>query len=194
MSDDKKRPVTREQEIVVSAVEMTEVGTKIEQAISILFRHLVWLILTKRPALIESRLPADWGQGYPNVWLAVSTGCKKTLHNMDVLRKIPALVRWVSTEPLLEDISQDINLDGFGWVVTGGESGAAKRREMKLEWAANLRDVTKAAGLSFFFEQITHRWSGRGVDALGRIWHETPEAPWGLDWAPRPDLDTLSRK
>lgn len=86
--------------------------------------RLAWLILTKRPALIESRLPPDWGEGYPNVWLGVSTGCNKTLHRMDMLRKIPAAVRWVSTEPLLEDISQDINFDGFHWVVTGGESGA----------------------------------------------------------------------
>ena len=85
--------------------------------------RLAWLILTKRAALIESRLPADWGQGYPNVWLGVSAGCNARLKQMDVLRRIPAAVRWVSTEPLLEDISQNINLDGFSWVVTGGESG-----------------------------------------------------------------------
>jgi protein gp37 len=169
--------------------------------------HLVWLILTKRPALIESRLPADWGEGYPNVWLGVSTGCKKTLGRMDVLRKIPAALRWVSTEPLLEDISQDINLDGYSWIVTGGESGGGKdkeyqydpaddwreekdgRRTMMLRWAENLRDVTKAAGLPFMFKQVTSANSGVGVNALGRDWHEFPLAPHGLKWAPRKPID-----
>lgn len=162
--------------------------------------NLVWMVVTKRPERILDHLPPDWGDGYPNVWLGVSTGCKQTLNKMDILREVPCALRMVSTEPLLEDISQDINLDGFGWVVTGGESGPGKeynyrgpfnvlngRRIMKLEWAANLRDVTKAAGLPFFFKQITHRHSSRGVDALGRIWHEVPDAPWGLDWAPRPE-------
>lgn len=197
--------------------------------------RLVWLILTKRPSLISKRLPADWGEGYPNVWLGVSTGCKKTLVSMDVLRKIPCPLRWVSTEPLLEDISQQINLDGFSWVVTGGESGfgeeymydpkddwrmvtkkisldsddidlplnpnnklvqvpAAKetvlgRRTMMLKWAENLRDVTKAAGLPFMFKQVTAPNSGVGMNALGRDWHEFPDAPNGLKWAPRNPID-----
>jgi protein gp37 len=90
---------------------------------------------------------------------------------MDTLRRIPAAVRWISAEPLLEDISADINLDGFGWVVVGGESGAGKecpwdagadwktelknekgRRTMKYQWAANLRDEVKAAGLPYMFK------------------------------------------
>lgn len=172
--------------------------------------RLTWLILTKRPDRIHNHLPADWGQGYPNVWLGVSTGCKQTLNKMDVLRKIPAAVRWVSTEPLLEDISQQINLDGFHWVVTGGESGGNKdskeylynpkdnwrteeagrsRRTMMLRWAENLRDVTKAAGLPFMFKQVTSARSGQGVNALGQDWHEFPDAPNGLKWAPRNPID-----
>ena len=106
--------------------------------------RLAWLILTKRPALIESRLPADWGEGYPNVWLGVSTGCNKTLHRMDMLRKIPAAVRWVSTEPLLEDVSQDINFDGFHWVVTGGESGFGEEYmyDPKDDWRMVTRKIS----------------------------------------------------
>jgi protein gp37 len=184
--------------------------------------RLTWLILTKRPALIESRLPADWGDGYPNVWLGVSTGCNQTLNKMDVLRKIPCAVRWISAEPLLEDISQQINLDGFHWVVTGGESGSGNeyrwsatykactndpkvftiekhkidfdwkrsgRRTMMLKWAENLRDKTKAAGLPFMFKQVTSARSGQGVNALGQDWHEFPDAPHGLKWAPRNPID-----
>jgi hypothetical protein len=124
---------------------------------------------------------------------------------MDALRRIPAAVRWISAEPLLEDISQDINLDGFAWVVTGGESGIGPeytwdptadwkaelkredgRRTMKYRWAANLRDKVKAAGLPFMFKQVTAPKSGFGYNALDGVdWHEFPPAPNGLDWALR---------
>jgi len=153
--------------------------------------HLVWLVLTKRPELIERRLPHDWGTGYKNVWLGVSTGCRMTLNKMDTLRRIPAAVRFVSAEPLLEDISQNINLDGFGWVVVGGESGAGQeyrwepdadwkaelkdengRRTMRHQWAVNLRDKVKAADLPFMFKQVTAPRSGLGYNALdGKVWH-----------------------
>jgi len=170
--------------------------------------NLTWLVLTKRPSLIESRLPDDWP--YPNVWLGVSAGTKRTLNKMDVLRKIPIhpdAVRWISTEPLLEDISSEINLDGFGWVVTGGESGAGMeyswdaaqdwkydfdlggRRTMKLECAANLRDVTKAADLPFMFKQVTSARSGVGVNALGRDWHEYPVPHLPYPWMPQPAIE-----
>jgi protein gp37 len=167
--------------------------------------HLVWLVLTKRPDRIHGHLPSDWGQGYPNVWLGVSTGCNATLNKMDTLRKIPCAVRWISSEPLLEDISQKIDLDGFHWVVTGGESGSGKeyvyepnillkkqlnkkdgRRTMLAQWALNLRDKTKASGLPFMFKQVTNPTSGYGYNALdGKDWHEFPPAPNGLKWGAR---------
>lgn len=173
--------------------------------------HLVWLVLTKRPALIEARLPRDWGNGYPNVWLGVSTGCRMTLRNMDVLRRIPAAVRWISAEPLLEDISEGINLDGFNWVVAGGESGAGReylwdssadwkaelnnesgRRTMLAQWAVNLRDKVKAVGLRFMFKQVTNPTSGYGYNALGgKDWHEFPPAPNGLNWAARQPISAI---
>jgi len=150
--------------------------------------HAVWLILTKRPERILRNLPADWP--YANVWLGVSTGCKKTLNKMDVLRDVPIhpeAVRFVSAEPLLEDISQEIDLTGFGWLVVGGESGGGVeylwnpagdwraefsthgRRTMHLEWAETLRDKVKGAGLSFLFKQITNaRPSQSGMSTLIR--------------------------
>jgi protein gp37 len=166
--------------------------------------NLTWLVLTKRPSLIASRLPEGWP--FPNVWLGVSTGARSTLNKMDVLRDIPIhpkAVRWISAEPLLEDISQKINLDGFGWVVCGGESGSGKeymwdaskkftydfnsggRRTMLLEWARNLRDVTHAAGLPYMFKQVTSNNSGVGVNALGQDYHEFPDGHLALPWAPR---------
>lgn len=165
--------------------------------------HLAWLILTKRHERIATHLPDDWGEGYKNVWLGVSTGCKQTLNKMDTLRKIPAAVRFVSCEPLLEDISKDINLDGFGWVIVGGESGSGTeylwdaaadwkaelkngegRRTMRYGWAAALRDKTTAAGLPFFFKQTSAPRPGYGANALdGQLWHEFPAAPSGYKWA-----------
>jgi protein gp37 len=177
--------------------------------------NLNWLILTKRPELIAKRLPADWsGIGfdcYPNVWLGVSVCHRGAYRKMDILREIPCALRWISAEPLLEDL-HDINLDGFGWVVAGGESGSGEeilwnpndwtsgkwkkdldktegRRTMKPEWAEKIRDKTKAAGLPFMFKQVTAPTSGRGVNALGRDWHEFPNAAHGLPWAPRAAID-----
>jgi protein gp37 len=65
-------------------------------------RNLDWLILTKRPELVAGRLPADWGEGYPNFWLGVTAGCRKSLWRLDWLREIPAVLKFVSAEPLLE--------------------------------------------------------------------------------------------
>ena len=172
--------------------------------------NLVWLVLTKRPERIHNHLPADWGEGYPNVWLGVTVAWKGAFNKMDTLRRIPvhpSAVRWISSEPLLEDIADEINLDGFGWVVAGGESGGGAeylwdrskdwrtefdiggRRTMKLEWAARLRDKTKAAGLPFMFKQVTWPQSGHGVNALGRDWHEYPRPPLPLPWKPQPEID-----
>ncbi|MGA9061070.1 MAG: DUF5131 family protein [Terracidiphilus sp.] len=173
--------------------------------------NVVFFLLTKRPTQIMSHLPDDWGEGYPNVWLGVSVCCKTDLVNMDMLRKVPIhpkAVRAVSCEPLLEDISQELNLEGFGWVAVGGESGSgdeylwnpggnrkaelkqtAGRRTMKLEWAARIRDKVKGAQLPFIFKQVTSPRSGKGVNALGRVWHEYPQPPLPYPWKPQPAIE-----
>jgi protein gp37 len=163
-------------------------------------QNLIYLILTKRPELIEKRLPADWGEGWPNVWLGVSSGCRMTLNKMDSLRRIrihPKAVRFLSAEPLLEDISAQIKLDGFDWIIVGGESGGGPeyfwdegmdwrkefnlpgRRIMRVEWAQNLLAKARAAGIPYFFKQITAFRSGSGEDALGQRYQEFPPAPVG---------------
>lgn len=163
--------------------------------------NLVWLVLTKRPELIASRLPADWGEGWPNVWLGVSAGCERTLHRMDSLRRIPVhpqAVRFLSAEPLLEDISAHISLDGFGWVIVGGESGfnpehyftrdedwrkgVPGRRTMDLTWARNLQVLCGRGNIPFYFKQVTHSHAGFGTNALGSAYHQFPAPPSGLTW------------
>jgi protein gp37 len=56
--------------------------------------NLIWQLTSKRTHLIAERLPADWGSGYPNVWLGTSVELKKHLHRLDDLRKIPCVLRW----------------------------------------------------------------------------------------------------
>lgn len=165
--------------------------------------NLIYLVLTKRPELIRKRLPKDWGEGWPNVWLGVSCGCKQTLNKMAALRRIPIharAVRFLSAEPLLEDISEQIDLSDFGWLIVGGESGGGPeypwdargewrkefdtpgRRTMRLEWAQNLLSKARSAGISYFFKQITAFRSGTGEDALGQLHQEFPPTPHSV-WA-----------
>jgi protein gp37 len=170
--------------------------------------NLTYLILTKRPHNILKMLPKDWGHGYPNVWLGTSVGCNLTMWRVDALRKVPVhpeCVRFLSCEPLLEDIAPKLDLTGIGWVIAGGESGAGKhtefvyseknwrdyfdanktpngRRTMKLEWAQKLLDMSRAAGLPFYFKQVTASQQHVGMDALGRIYREYPAPPAGKEW------------
>jgi len=125
--------------------------------------NLIWRILTKRAELIADRLPEDWGNGYENVWLGVTVEMRKYLGRMDLLRKIPAVVRYVMCEPLLEDLTPEIaeHLDGFHWLMVGGESGSGtdNYREMDLEWARHLRDLCAAKSIAFYFKQPSGRWT-----------------------------------
>lgn len=118
--------------------------------------RLNWQLLTKRAPLIAACLPDDWGMGYENVWLGVSVGDKKHgLPRIEHLRKVPAKVRFLSIEPLLEDLGE-IDLTGIHWVIVGGESGNGAR-PMKAEWVKNIKNQCEAAGVAFFFKQ----WGGR---------------------------------
>lgn len=156
--------------------------------------HLTYQILTKRPGRIESHLPPDWNGGYPNVWLGVSAACNQSMIQIDKLRAVQARFKFVSAEPLLEDVSQAINLEGIDWLICGGESGFGDeyqwtpgthfseepdgRRTMELSWARNLQAACEKAGTIFFFKQITATRSGKGADALGSLYHEYPAAPF----------------
>lgn len=68
--------------------------------------QITYQILTKRPERIAEHLPADWGAGYPNVWLGVSVETPEYLPRFDELLKIPAVIHWGSLEPLLADLGR----------------------------------------------------------------------------------------
>ncbi len=111
-------------------------------------------ILTKRPARIRRHLPADWGEGYPNVWLGTSVENQGQTHRVGVLARIPTRVRFLSCEPLLGPLCLNrAGLAAFDWVIVGGESGA-NARPMEIEWARDIRDECDLFGIAFFLKQL----------------------------------------
>ena len=105
-------------------------------------------VLTKRP---ERALQlADRLKWPTNVWLGTSSESSDYLWRVDVLRKVPAAIRFVSLEPLLSHIP-NIDLSGIHWVIVGGESGPGAR-PMKAEWVLSLRDICKRENVAFFFK------------------------------------------
>jgi protein gp37 len=117
-------------------------------------------ILTKR----AQRLPRYfYGRECPdNVWLGVSVEDRRRLRRIEPLRQVRARVRFLSLEPLLEDLGE-FDLSGIHWVIVGGESGH-RARPMRAQWANNLRRLCAGAGVPFFFKQ----WGKYGADGIGR--------------------------
>lgn len=117
-------------------------------------RNLDWLILSKRPERIFAQLPPDWGDGYPNVWLGVTAGCSSSLSRVDTLVSIPAAVRFVSAEPLLERIDLRPYLSKLDWVITGCERARkGERRLMNLDWVREIDRHCRDFGVNHFFKQ-----------------------------------------
>jgi protein gp37 len=123
-------------------------------------RH-TYQILTKRSVRLAQYLS---NKTIPtNAWIGVSVEDRKYgLPRIDDLRNIPAELRFLSIEPLLEDIGQ-IDLTGIHWVIVGGESGS-KARPMKLEWVEKIKAQCEIADVPFFFKQ----WGGWGADGKKR--------------------------
>ncbi len=137
--------------------------------------NLIFQILTKRPERIGDHLPLDWGAGYANVWLGVSMENNNYVWRADVLRSIPARMRWICAEPLLGPLP-DLNLDGIGWVVAGGESGP-DWRPMDLQWVRALRDACRRAGVAFYFKQANGPFPGMNDRLDGQLHQEMPPIP-----------------
>ena len=118
-------------------------------------------ILTKRADRMESFF---FGKRAPkNAWLGVSVENKNHgVPRIDHLRRVDATIRFLSVEPLLEDVGQ-LNLENIHWVIVGGESGA-KARPMNKEWAESIQLQCEVADVAFFFKQ----WGGWGADGVKR--------------------------
>jgi len=145
-------------------------------------------VLTKRPermaALLKTRLREAGEQ--PHIWWGVSVENRKHgLPRVDLLRSVQVRVRFLSIEPLLEDLGQ-VDFRQMDWVIVGGESGPGAR-PMQAEWVRSLRDQCHRAGVAFFFKQwggVRKSETGRSLD--GQIYSEFPSR----NQAPVPDAAT----
>lgn len=134
---------------------------------------LDWQILTKRPGNISKMLPSDWGEGYPNVWLGVTVENRKSgLRRLEQLKAIPAKIRFLSIEPLLEDLGE-FSLKGIDWAIVGGESGDGFR-PMEASWAKNAIAICRRDGVAVWFKQ----WGGTSDDAGGCLFEEAEIKEW----------------
>ncbi|MDB9453478.1 DUF5131 family protein, partial [Dolichospermum circinale] len=133
--------------------------------------HHTYQILTKRPEILVELAPHL--EFHKNIWLGVSVENQSYVSRIDLLRQVPADVRFLSCEPLLGSLNLDlINID---WVIVGGESGN-KHRPMKIEWAEEIRHQCQKAGVAFFFKQIGGRTSKANGNSLnGFKYLEFPE-------------------
>jgi len=115
--------------------------------------NLDWLLLTKRPQNIARMLPADWGDGWQNVWLGTTVeNQRRADENLPHLLAVPAVVRFISAEPLLEEIDIRAYLSGLHWVITGGESGP-KARPSSPSWFRRLMLECMEEEVAFHFKQ-----------------------------------------
>ena len=132
-------------------------------------------ILTKR----AERLPEYFAtRDCPeNVWLGVSVEDRRYgLPRINYLRQVSASVRFLSVEPLLEDLGE-MDLSAMHWVIVGGESGR-KARPMREAWALNVQEQCEAAGVAFFFKQ----WGGWGADGVRRNKKANGRSLGGRTW------------
>lgn len=105
------------------------------------------------PRSLSYSEPKQWPWPLPNVWLGVSVENRKHgLPRIDELRATPAAVRFLSIEPLLEDLGT-IDLTGIDWVIVGGESGPGARW-MDPQWARGVVEQCRAARVPVFVKQM----------------------------------------
>jgi protein gp37 len=133
-------------------------------------------VLTKRSSRLREMLSGKlrFAADLPNVWWGVSVeDCDYGLPRVADLQAAPARTRFLSVEPLLEDVGE-LDLDGIHWVIVGGESGAGAR-PLDASWVRSVRDQCVAAKVPFFFKQwggVRKGLAGRLLD--GRTWDEMP--------------------
>ena len=140
-------------------------------------------VLTKRPGRIlefmkwerdNAEEPSEISEIFPaNVWFGVSVESRLYLPRIDVLRKIPTHVRFISFEPLLEDVGW-FDIEGIQWVIVGGESGK-NRRPFDKRWARHILARCRMADVPFFFKQGSGIRPGMDRTLDGMEWSEFPD-------------------
>lgn len=146
-------------------------------------RH-TYQVLTKRPgrAIRFFRRQSSWFNETlpPHIWIGTSVEDRAALFRVGQLKQVPASVRFVSFEPLLEAVGE-LDLSGIHWAIVGGESGPG-HRPIEASWVREIRDQCHEQDVAFFFKQ----WGGRTSKAGGRLldgreWSEFPTPTTDVD-------------
>jgi protein gp37 len=139
-------------------------------------RWHTYQVLTKRPERMVKLLADKLKKAADadHIWWGVSVENRKHgLPRLELLRKSSGVVRFLSVEPLLEDLGK-MKLGGIDWVIAGGESGPGARL-LQPEWVRNIRDQCTKACVPFFFKQwggVRKSEAGRELD--GAFWDQSP--------------------
>ena len=134
-------------------------------------------VLTKRSERLMDMLngPLRFATHHQHIWWGVSVEDKRYgLPRVKHLRKAPAAVKFLSIEPLLEDLGS-FEISGIDWAIVGGESGHGARR-MKQEWVENILHICRGEKVAFFFKQwgCVHKTT-RGRRLHRRTYDEMPK-------------------
>lgn len=140
--------------------------------------HLDWQLLTKRPHAIMRLIPSAWRAALPdNVWIGTTVeDQRRAVERIPILLDVPAVVRFVSCEPLLGalDLRAWLGNDRVSWVISGGESGHGSR-PMAPEWVRSLREQCDESGVAYWFKQwgefITREQAPATVELPKRVHH-----------------------
>ena len=125
-------------------------------------------VLTKRSERLAELLQGKlaFAAQLPHIWWGVSVEDRRYgIPRIKHLQSAPARCRFLSIEPLLEDIGH-IPLGGIDWAIVGGESGPGART-MERAWVESLYEQCRTALVPFFFKQ----WGGRQKSKTGRVLH-----------------------
>ncbi|WP_428657619.1 DUF5131 family protein [Runella sp.] len=118
-------------------------------------------VLTKRAERLEELSSLlNWTE---NIWAGVSVENQETMFRIGHLQKTGAFIKFLSCEPLLQNLP-NLNLNSIDWVIVGGESGF-KPRPMKPEWVLDIRNQCQNSNVPFFFKQ----WGGKNKKMAGRM-------------------------
>ena len=124
------------------------------EALDIIVRNprSIFQIPTKRPQNIMPMLNRlGYSEPPRNIWIGSTVEDQRVSGRIDVLRQVPALVRFLSVEPMTQPLGK-VDLTGIHWVIVGGESGV-RARPIQQDWVREVRDQCLAAGTAFFFKQ-----------------------------------------
>lgn len=148
--------------------------------------HHNYQILTKRPERMAHILTEVIRDVLPNVWLGTSVEDRAAVPRIDLLRSVPAAIRFISFEPLIGPVGL-IDLTGIDWAIVGGESGRAAR-PIRESWIDEIHHQCARHGTLFFFKQWG-TWGkdnkrrskkANGREYRGRTWDEMPRSQLGL--------------